>query len=99
MRKLYNLNIVYFSEIDKSAVASYTAIHGVSETLNLGDITKVDPKKLSKDIPFLRTDFYSINDKIYFGELTFFPASGFVPFEPEFWDKKLGDMINLPGKE
>lgn len=56
-------------------------------------------KKLSKDIPFLRTDFYSINDKIYFGELTFFPASGFVPFEPEFWDKKLGDMINLPDKE
>lgn len=54
---------------------------------------------LSKDIPFLRTDFYSINDKIYFGELTFFPASGFVPFEPECWDKKLGDMINLPDKE
>ena len=53
MRKLYNLNIVYFSEIDKSAVASYTAIHGVNETLNLGDITKVDPKKLSKDITVL----------------------------------------------
>lgn len=53
MKSLYNLNIVNFSEIDKPAVASYTAIHGVSETLNLGDITKVDPKKLSKDITVL----------------------------------------------
>lgn len=54
---------------------------------------------LSRELPFLRTDFYSINDKIYFGELTFFPASGFVPFEPECWDRKFGDMINLPDKE
>ena len=53
MKSLYNLNIVNFSEIDKPAIASYTAIHGVSETLNLGDITKVDPKKLSKDITVL----------------------------------------------
>jgi len=53
MKSLYNLNIVNFSEIDKPAVASYTEIHGVSEALNLGDITKVDPKKLSKDITVL----------------------------------------------
>ena len=53
MKSLYNLNIVNFSEVDKPAIASYTAIHGVSETLNLGDITKVDPKKLSKDITCL----------------------------------------------
>lgn len=56
-------------------------------------------EQLSANLPFLRVDFYSINDRIYFGELTFFPGSGFVPFEPEFWDKKLGDMINLPDKE
>ena len=44
----YNYKLVNFSEIDKPAVASYTAIHDVSEDLNLGDITKVDPKNLSK---------------------------------------------------
>ena len=33
--------------------------------------------KLSEGIPFLRVDFYSIEDHPYFGELTFFPASGF----------------------
>lgn len=53
---------------------------------------------LSKDIPFLRTDFYIVNGKIYFGELTFFPAAGFEAFEPEEWDSTFGNWIELPPK-
>lgn len=55
-------------------------------------------KQLSADISFIRTDFYEIGDKIYFGELTFFPASGFEKFVPEEWDKTLGEWLNLPKK-
>lgn len=51
---------------------------------------------LSKDIPHLRVDFYDINGKIYFGELTFSTCAGIIPFEDEEWNKKLGDMIVLP---
>mgnify|MGYP003571350465 CR=1 FL=1 len=51
---------------------------------------------LSKDTFFLRVDFYEVHGKIYFGELTFFPAAGFGKFIPEDWDKKLGDLIELP---
>ncbi len=54
--------------------------------------------KLSNDIPFLRVDFYYVDGKIYFSELTFFPASGFAPFEPEEWDKIFGDWLVLPDK-
>lgn len=54
---------------------------------------------LSKDMPFLRTDFYTIAGKVYFGELTFFPASGFEKFVPEAFDKELGDWIKLPKGE
>ena len=50
---------------------------------------------LSKGIHFLRVDFYEINGKIYFGELTFFPGSGYTKFEPEEWEKKLGELIKL----
>lgn len=53
---------------------------------------------LSKDIPFLRTDFYTIGGKVYFGELTFFPASGLEKFVPESFDKELADWIKLPEK-
>ena len=51
---------------------------------------------LSKDQPFLRVDFYSINEKIYFGELTFFPASGFSDYEPDEWNDRLGSWVKLP---
>lgn len=54
--------------------------------------------KLSENIPFLRVDFYYVEGKIYFSELTFFPASGFAPFEPEEWDRTFGDWLELPSK-
>lgn len=53
---------------------------------------------LSKNIPELRVDFYDVNNKIYFGELTFFDGSGFDKIEPKEWDKKIGDWIKLPQK-
>lgn len=54
---------------------------------------------LAAQNPFLRADFYDANGKIYFGELTFFPASGFGKFTSEDWDLKLGEWIQLPDKE
>lgn len=56
-------------------------------------------EKISKNFPFLRVDFYSINNKIYFGEITFFPASGFGKFTNEEWDLKLGSYIDLSNIE
>lgn len=52
---------------------------------------------LSADVPFLRVDFYEINGRMYFGELTFYPASGFGIFEPDQWNTRFGNMIKLPG--
>ena len=53
-------------------------------------------QKLSKDIPFIRVDLYVVDNHVYFGELTFFPASGFGSFTPEIWQHKLGELIQLP---
>lgn len=50
----------------------------------------------SKNIPFLRVDFYEINGKPYIGELTFFHKSGYGTVSPEEWDYKLGSWIQLP---
>ncbi len=50
---------------------------------------------LSRNIPHVRVDWYEINGKLYFGELTFYTCSGFIPFEDKEWDKKLGDLISL----
>ena len=55
-------------------------------------------EKLSVGYPFMRVDFYEVDGRIYFGEMTFFPASGFGPFTDEEWDNTLGDWIQLPAK-
>lgn len=60
----------------------------LAEMLRLSEI-------LSKETPFLRVDFYTSNNRVYFGELTFFPASGMSKFEPEKWDYILGDWLIL----
>ena len=52
-------------------------------------------RKLSKDIPFVRVDMYIIDDKEYFGELTFYPASGYGVFTPDIWQWKLGEILEL----
>lgn len=56
-------------------------------------------EKLSAGIPFVRVDFYEIDGKPYFGELTFFPGNGLEEFTPEEWDDTLGSWISLPARE
>lgn len=52
-------------------------------------------EKLSKDIPFVRVDFYEVYGKLYFGELTFYPGAGFEEFTPESYDYLLGEWLQL----
>ena len=51
---------------------------------------------ISHNTVLSRIDFYEIDRQVYFGEITFYPGSGFSPFTDEKWDYKLGDMIDLP---
>lgn len=50
---------------------------------------------LSEGLPFIRVDFYNVDGKIYFGELTFFPVSGLGKFTDEKWDVEIGNMLEL----
>ncbi len=56
---------------------------------------KTFAKILSQGIRQVRMDFYEINGQIYFGEYTFFHGGGFVRFQPEEWEYKIGDYIKL----
>ena len=53
-------------------------------------------KNLASEFPYVRVDFYEVNQQIIFGELTFFPASGMPDFKPAKYDKIWGEMLNLP---
>lgn len=51
--------------------------------------------QLSNNIPFARIDLYEINNKCYFGEITFFPAGGMGRFQPIEWNTTIGSWIDL----
>lgn len=62
------------------------------------DEMKYLARKLSRGKDFLRVDLFQINGRVYFGELTFYPSSGFIRFYPDEYDRKLGDMLILHKK-
>ena len=51
-------------------------------------------RKLSANFPFVRVDLYNIDGKIYFGELTFYPWTGYVQFTPDSFDFTLGKLMD-----
>ena len=59
---------------------------------NLDEMIRI-AEELSQNFKFLRVDLYNIKGKIYFGELTFYPAAGMGAFVPEEWNMKLGNLI------
>lgn len=52
-------------------------------------------KLLCQDFPFVRVDLYYVNNKVYFGELTFYPWTGYVQFTPDDFDYELGSLFDL----
>lgn len=51
---------------------------------------------LSEGFPHVRVDFYDIEGRVVFGEMTFFNASGYVMFEPDSFDYVMGERFTLP---
>ena len=89
-----------FYDMELNRLPFSTGTHGSSKKSidhidNFNEMKEV-AGKLSQGFPFVRVDFYNINGKIYFGEFTFHHDGGVVPFYPEEWDRKLGDLITLP---
>lgn len=61
---------------------------------NLDEMLSI-ASKLSRNIPTVRVDLYNINGKVYFGELTFFPDSGFDSRITKSCDLEFGAQVNL----
>lgn len=93
-RNIYDLN---WNLLDLSIQYSNDKKHIIDKPFNLEDMIKLS-RILSEGIPHIRVDWYSINGKVYFGELTLYHGNGLEEFNPEIWNLKLGEMINLPRK-
>jgi len=63
------------------------------------EMMKIIASKLSEGIPHVRVDLYEANGRVFFGEMTFYHFGGVVPFEPDEWDLKFGEHLQLPFKQ
>ncbi|MBD3316290.1 MAG: hypothetical protein GF344_10925 [Chitinivibrionales bacterium] len=54
---------------------------------------------LSGELSFVGVDLYSINQRIVFGEMTFYPENGKGVFAPRQWGARLGEFLSLPGNK
>lgn len=55
-------------------------------------------RRLSEGLPLLRVDFYSVEGRTVFGELTVYPTAGHSYFRPESYDRYWGDALQLPAR-
>ena len=86
------------TEITQGRIANYQISTGVYPRPNTLEKMIELSRTLSKDIPHVRVDWYSVEDRLFFGELTFFDGSGFDPWDRFEDDLLLGSWITLPEK-
>lgn len=83
-------NILPFGEADFPPIPS----HHIEKPENFDKMIEI-VKKLAKSKKFVRIDLYNLHGKIYFGEITFYPASGYGKFTSPEYDEKIGELIDL----
>lgn len=85
---------------------NFLEIEGVKETRDRVDMRYIEKpsnwedmcycaETISKNLNFVRVDLYSVNGKTYFGETTFYHGSGNNKFEPEEFDLKFANKIDV----
>jgi hypothetical protein len=85
-RGFWDENLKFLSEVysDHDTFIIPPALPGcIPEMIKVGE-------KLSEDFPYARIDLYDVDGKIVFGEITFYPWSGYVKFTPAEFDVQLG---------
>ena len=90
-----NLFDTNWTRLDKYITHKYKNTKYISKPKNLSKMLSY-AKTLSKPFPQVRVDFYEINDKIYFGELTFTSRAGMMDYYTEECLIHMGSMVTLP---
>ncbi|MBQ8058632.1 MAG: carbonic anhydrase [Prevotella sp.] len=71
---------------------TYPEGEGIDKPTGFDEMKRL-ASRLSADFPFVRVDLYNVGGKTYFGELTFYPSSGYGKFTPDDFDFELGSYF------
>jgi hypothetical protein len=91
-RCFYNLN---WEKLPFTTIKKVYFEEEVEKPSNFDEM-KILAKKLADNLPFARVDFYSVQGKTYFGEITFYPGDGKEEFTPFEYNCRIGDYLKLP---
>ncbi|MBB1512578.1 glycosyl transferase [Tessaracoccus sp. MC1627] len=72
--------------------------HDIARPKALREMVEI-AETLSSDFPLVRVDFYEVDGRVYFGEVTFTPGNGLSDFDPIEHDSEFGSRLNLPEKK
>jgi hypothetical protein len=87
-------NRLPFSWVEKGVVEPDVNVGNIQKPTSLQKMIEIG-SKIAKDFPYVRVDFYDINGKLYYGEITFYHGSGFDVFVPEKFDFEWGGKCLL----
>ena len=96
-----NLKLNYFDEnwtpttVERSDHPRSEHPEKISPPKNF-ELMKELAAKLAQGFAFVRVDFYEIDGKVYFGEMTFTPGGGDFSYKSEGTDEYLGSLLKLP---
>lgn len=92
-RGFWNQDLIFLDGIESDHP---TFRHPSPLPSNINDMINI-AESLSHGFPFVRVDLYNLSGKIVFGEMTFYPWSGYVQFNPDSFDFMLGREFNKDG--
>jgi hypothetical protein len=91
-RNLYDLN---WKKLPYKVNSHYATFPSPKKPKCLKELVKL-ASILSKGFSYVRVDFYIINEKIYFGEMTFYTSGGLEDIIPPSFEKRLSSLIKFP---
>ncbi|MBE9576228.1 ATP-grasp fold amidoligase family protein [Flavobacterium proteolyticum] len=97
-RQIKNYRCYYNTDWEKLNFCTEKKLFYEDETTRPEKLTEMIEvvEKLAENFPFVRVDFYLIENHIIFGELTFYPGNGLIKFLPEEMNTIVGDYFKLP---
>lgn len=76
---------------------NHTSVNGINKPWHMDEMLEIS-KKMSKDFPFVRVDFFDTSKKLYLAELTFTPGAGLTPYHPDSFDLEMGTWLDIKSR-
>jgi hypothetical protein len=95
-RNIYSRNWepLYFTWANKDKKINELRGEEIEKPNTMDEMIKI-AEKIGSLFPYVRVDFYDVDGKIYFGEVTQHHGGGFDQIKPIEWDYKYGEMVDL----